>query len=270
MGNDPYHYVNAVDNDRLTWFILPGSYHHINFDSKTIYRINGVPNTDATISKIEKLCGGSGASDSCTPSASDIYDSGWVGLSDSGEETRTFNHNLGTTDTIVYIEGKGDNSDSGYVTANSINYLDVGTPVFYWKDKTQNDIKIYRSSGAVDFAKYVKVIMWKKSALGGGCGGSGGSSGAFWTAWVNFDGTESTITMKWASGIASVTKVSAGNYQINFSTPKANTDYGVICTSGPSPAYLCFPHSKTTTGVLIKTSNPTSNVDAAYVSVVIN
>lgn len=31
--------------------------------------------------------------------------------------------------------------------------------------------------------------------------------------------------MKRAKGIASVTKVSAGNYQINFTTPRANTDY---------------------------------------------
>lgn len=62
MGDDPYHYVNAVDNNRLTWFILPGEYHHINFDSKTIYRVNGVPYTDVTISKLEKLCGGGGGS----------------------------------------------------------------------------------------------------------------------------------------------------------------------------------------------------------------
>ena len=61
MGNDPYQYVNAVDNDRLTWFILPGSHYHINFDSKTIYRVNGVPNPD-TISKLEKFCGGGGGS----------------------------------------------------------------------------------------------------------------------------------------------------------------------------------------------------------------
>lgn len=58
MGSAPYHYVNAVDTTRLTWFILPGAYHHINSDSKTVYRVNGTANADATISKLEKRCGG--------------------------------------------------------------------------------------------------------------------------------------------------------------------------------------------------------------------
>ena len=135
---------------------------------------------------------GGGGGGTCTAAAGSVYDSGWITLSDSGEETRTFNHNLGTLDTVVYIEGKGDGSDSGYVAANSINYLDVGTGVFYWKDKTENDIKVYRTSGAVDFAKYVKVVIWKKSAIGAGCGGGGsGSIGApdYDSGWVDFGTT---------------------------------------------------------------------------------
>jgi len=62
---------------------------------------------------------------------------------------------------------------------------------------------------------------------------------------------------------------SAGNYRVTFATPKTNTDYGIICTSGPSPAYLCFPDSKSTTSFLIKTSNPTNNVDAPFVSLIV-
>jgi hypothetical protein len=93
MGNDPYHYVNAVDNDRLTWFILPGSYHHINFDSKTIYRVNGVPNTDATISKIEKRCGGGGSSDWENVSLSDTADYDTTCLYEVNVKTTAAMHN---------------------------------------------------------------------------------------------------------------------------------------------------------------------------------
>lgn len=64
MGNDPFHYVNAVDNDRLTWFVLPSQYHHINSDSKTIYRVNGAASVGITINKLQKLCGGGSSSSS--------------------------------------------------------------------------------------------------------------------------------------------------------------------------------------------------------------
>lgn len=60
-----------------------------------------------------------------------------------------------------------------------------------------------------------------------------------------------------------------GNYRVTFATPRPNTDYGIICTSGPSPSYLCFPHEKSTTSFLIKTSNPSNNVDAPFVSLIV-
>ncbi len=56
---------------------------------------------------------------------------------------------------------------------------------------------------------------------------------------------------------------------MTFSIPRPNTDYGIICTSGPSPSYLCFPNDKSTTSFLIKTSNPTNNVDAPFVSLIV-
>ncbi len=43
--------------------------------------------------------------------------------------------------------------------------------------------------------------------------------------WVNFNG--STMTIRGSSGITSISSISTGVYQINFST-KANTNYGVL------------------------------------------
>lgn len=66
MGNDPFKYINAVDNNRLTWISF-GEYHHINSDSRTVYRINGLPIAAFTINKLQKRCGGGGASTNGAP-----------------------------------------------------------------------------------------------------------------------------------------------------------------------------------------------------------
>lgn len=46
-------------------------------------------------------------------------------------------------------------------------------------------------------------------------------------AWVNFDGTPATPTIRGSFNVGSITKNATGNYTINFTTAFANTNYSV-------------------------------------------
>lgn len=44
-------------------------------------------------------------------------------------------------------------------------------------------------------------------------------------AWVNFDGTASSITPRGSANVSSITDVGTGDYKINFTTPMPDTNY---------------------------------------------
>ena len=103
-------------------------------------------------------------------STSDYYDSGWVALQGAG--LVTLNHNLGTTDTIVYMEYKGDAGSPGYnIGPNQINQMGYGYPSGYpyWTNKTATSISITKTSAGTDnHAGYVHIAMWRTGCAGGG------------------------------------------------------------------------------------------------------
>jgi hypothetical protein len=51
-------------------------------------------------------------------------------------------------------------------------------------------------------------------------------------AWVNFDGTPSTPTIRAAYNVSSVTKISTGQYNVNFTSSFADTNYSVAGFAG--------------------------------------
>jgi hypothetical protein len=64
-------------------------------------------------------------------------------------------------------------------------------------------------------------------------------------AWLNFDGTTTTPTVRGSGNVSSVTRNSTGNYTVNFTTAMPDADYGFSATSayeGPSAS------NETTTG----------------------
>jgi hypothetical protein len=61
-------------------------------------------------------------------------------------------------------------------------------------------------------------------------------------AWVNFNGTTSPPTIRASGNVSSVTKTSAGDYTVNFTTAMPDADYAGLPSygfdgSGPGPVY---------------------------------
>lgn len=74
--------------------------------------------------------------------------------------------------------------------------------------------------------EYCNGTSWVSLAATGGAGGVTSAK-----AWVNFDGTNcpsNNCAIRSSYGVSSVTKVSTGRYQINFSTTRADANYSVI------------------------------------------
>ncbi len=87
------------------------------------------------------------------------YKSGWISLSQG--ETHTFTHNLGTIDTVVFIEAFDPNGGKG------INISNIGSDLggadnegFTWKNKTDSQITVKRAT-MDNGADQVRVVMWK-------------------------------------------------------------------------------------------------------------
>ena len=60
------------------------------------------------------------------------------------------------------------------------------------------------------------------------------SSPTLCTAWVNFSGANNSATIRSSYNVSSVTRLSAGKYQINFGAPMNNANYAPALTIGDS------------------------------------
>lgn len=111
--------------------------------------------------------------------------------------------------------------------------------------------------------EYCNGTGWVSLAASGGSGGAPAAK-----AWVNFDGTNcpsNNCAIRSSYGVTSVTKVSTGRYQINFSTARADTNYTVIfqanrTSNGPEMtavnyAFQSSSYNLTTTSVEVAYSS---------------
>lgn len=95
-------------------------------------------------------------------------------------------------------------------------------------------------------------------------------------AFVCFDGTTASPTIRSSYNVASVTKNSTGSYTITFSTPLSDANYTVVCSTSLAPtsnSYLIYIDDiatpRTTTQVRVITSNTANYSDGAYIGVAI-
>jgi len=127
--------------------------------------------------------GGGGGSGGCSATSGNVYDSGWVDF--QGNPVQTLTHNLGTMDTVVFMEMK---SDKDYGIAHTVpitlqpNKAHFAYGDFYtkWYNKTENTISVTTANNIETMSdRYVRIVMVKTSALGGGCSGSSGGGDKF-------------------------------------------------------------------------------------------
>lgn len=121
-----------------------------------------------------------GSANGCSSTSGNVYDSGWVDF--QGNPVQTLTHNLGTMDTVVFMEMK---SDKDYTIAHTVpitlqpSKAHSAYSFMYtkWYNKTENTISVTTANNIETMSdRYVRIVMIKTSALVGGCGGSGGSS----------------------------------------------------------------------------------------------
>ena len=78
------------------------------------------------------------------------------------------------------------------------------------------------------------------------------------TAWVNFNGT-STVAIRDSENVSSISDLGTGNYQINFATAMANTNYAIACSASDggitNSDTFVNPYNFTTAAVKIGTNN---------------
>lgn len=79
------------------------------------------------------------------------------------------------------------------------------------------------------------------------------SNPALCTAWVNFNGI-TPVTIKSAYNVSSVTRLSTGKYQINFTNPMANNNYAPSLSFGDGA-----PTGSASPVVMMDTANTSGN-----------
>ena len=89
-------------------------------------------------------------------------------------------------------------------------------------------------------------------------------------AWVNFNGTGATVTIRASFNVNSITDTGgSGNYTVNFSTAFSDNDYVVTGCYGTTPGSINF-QSPTTTDVELELANSSGTfIDRSFVTVAI-
>lgn len=90
-------------------------------------------------------------------------------------------------------------------------------------------------------------------------------------AWVNFDGTPATPTIRASYNIGSVTKVNTGNYTVNFTTALSDANYTPVSSPtviGTAAQQIAFygidPTSTTTSAIASRLLDNDGNTFVAY------
>lgn len=93
-------------------------------------------------------------------------------------------------------------------------------------------------------------------------------------AWVNFNGSTTTPTIRASYNVGSVTKTAADNYTVNFSAAMTDANYCVSGSHSEENLYAgaFVPNSYTTSSVVIRTFsyNEAGGTAPAYVNVVVH
>lgn len=98
----------------------------------------------------------------------------------------------------------------------------------------------------------------------------------FCRAWVAFDGTVATPTILGSGNVTSVTKASAGNYTVNFTTAMPDANYSAVASvdgvgiGNPAEAMSSVSRGNTTSAAKVTTIATTgTSTDYAQINVAI-
>lgn len=92
-------------------------------------------------------------------------------------------------------------------------------------------------------------------------------------AWVNFDGTVATPTIRGSFNVGSITKLGTGYYTVNFTTSMPSANYAVSTAGGdatgndPSVVSVSTSTPQTTSSVTLRTIETTTYKDKPIVCV---
>ena len=91
-------------------------------------------------------------------------------------------------------------------------------------------------------------------------------------AWVNFNGTTSPGTIRSAYNVSSVTKVSTGIFDVNFTNALSDANYAAVCSGSGYPAsyaHVLEVQTTATTNVRVISNYSTAFQDFTINNVVI-
>jgi hypothetical protein len=87
-------------------------------------------------------------------------------------------------------------------------------------------------------------------------------------AWVNFNGT-GTPAIRSSFNVSSITRITTGQYTVNFTTAMPNTNYVPLCGAEWGGGQNIGTQSLTTTSVRVDTRSLSTYVDYARVDVAV-
>lgn len=181
---------------------------------------------DGLDAKGEITCRAAAASSGPQSCANARYDSGWVSISEGSQ--KTFQHNLGSEDTLVDIESRDDTSNhtwngATFEAGKGTNFPQSNSWIFY-SNKTANSISVYRHGGTFP-TKQVRVHMVRTD-----CASSTGSNQKFVSQEFSISDFLSDGKIEVAHGFASapsmvnwvlVNKVAEHGYQPGDEIPQS-------------------------------------------------
>ena len=91
-------------------------------------------------------------------------------------------------------------------------------------------------------------------------------------AWARFNGTTSPATIASSFNVSSVTKITTGQFSVNFTTAMPNTNYCAVGSNNSGQTLTNYAFVPTTTAVNVTTGDVSFNnfADFVYTSVILS
>jgi leucyl aminopeptidase len=87
-------------------------------------------------------------------------------------------------------------------------------------------------------------------------------------AWVNFDGTTSTPTIRASGNVTNVTKNGTGDYTVNFTTAMSDTNYSAVSSVGAASSsnatLVCAKYAGTSTSASFRVQSTSNAALSTY------
>lgn len=181
------------------------------------------------------------------------------------DELKSHFHTNGGPDlggSTTYGEGTGTSSSgvTGYTGGTETRMKNIAVDWLVYAETIAYDLTLNQGNALTlggYSASYFTPLSNIPSLIKSNLNVSGDAPMGVCRAWVNFDGTTTTPTIRGSMNVSSITDNGTGDYTINFTTPMTDSNYCITSTNNSDARFVSLNGDPTVSGFRVSIANAT-------------